>query len=260
MAKKCIKCGRENDDSSLRCVCEGGVPAEAAIAPAATRTTEPIAQLPSPPDERNLVLRKIGFVVWAIAFVPLFAALRSYLHVPPFYRSLIGTGVFCAPAVAALWFLGGEKHPTLRVWRVGFVLWMIFLVPVLLTMVDGVAAQGWPRGRFNRGIANLLILILTLTVPALLTGHCALLRAYRLTGVLALLTGLVSLVSGVLLLRATSPFAISSLRLVDVLDVVMFGSKVESYLSIPIGIALIVGGIMTLRSARARMAASRATP
>ena len=133
MAKKCIKCGRENDDSSLRCVCEGGVPAEAAIAPAATRTTEPIAQLPSPPDERNLVLRKIGFVVWAIAFVPLFAALRSYLHVPPFYRSLIGTGVFCAPAVAALWFLGGEKHPTLRVWRVGFVLWMIFLVPVLLT-------------------------------------------------------------------------------------------------------------------------------
>jgi hypothetical protein len=223
-------------------------------------TTEPSAQAPSPTEERNLGLRTIVFVVWAIGFVPLFAALRSFLHVPPLYRSLIGTGLFCAPAVAALWFLGREKHPTLRAWRIFFALRAMLLIPLLLTIVDGIAEEGWPRGRYNRAVANVLLMIITMIVPAFLAGLCALIRTYRLAGMLALVAGLASLVDGVLLLRASWRFSISSQRLSTVLNIVGFGSKVESYLSIPIGIALIVGGIMTLRAARARAVASRATP
>jgi len=259
MAKKCSQCGRDNDDSSLRCVCGSDLPAEAAGAPAAMTPTKPVAPAPSPADVRSLVLRKIVFVVWAIGFLPLFTALRSHLHMPPSYRCLLGAGVFCAPAVAALWLLGREKHPTLRVWRVLFVVWMMLLIPVLLAIVDGVAEQGWPRGRMNRSIARLLIYILTLTVPAFLTGLGALLRTYRVAGVLALTTGLASIVSGVLLLRATWPYK-TPLRLVEVLDVVLFGSKMDSYLSIPVGMVLIVGGIMTLRTAWVRTVASRTTP
>ncbi len=222
-------------------------------------TTEPDAQMPSPTKERNLGLRKIAFVVWAIGFLPLFAALRSLLHVPPLYRSLIGAGLFCASAVAALWLLGREKHPTLRAWRIFFVLRMMLLTPLLLAIADGIAEEGWPRGRFNRVIAKVLLMIITMAVPTFLTGLCALIRTYRLAGVLALVAGLLSLVDGVLLLRASWRFSIFSLRLSTVLDIVGFGSKLESYLALPIGIALIVGGIMTLRAAGSRALASRAT-
>jgi hypothetical protein len=200
------------------------------------------------------------FLLWAIAFVPLFAALRSHLRVPPPYRSLLGAGVFCASAVAALWLLGREEQPRLRAWRIFFGLRAMSVTPLLLAVVDGLAEQGWPSGRINQPIAHLLILILTLTIPVFLTGLCALLRSYRLAGVLALVTGLASLVDGVLLLRAISPIKGWRFRLADILDAVILGSKVEAYISIPTGMVLIIGGLMTFRAAKARAVAARTTP
>ena len=252
MTTRCSQCGRDNDESALRCACGSDLPAQAASVPAAASAPDPVSHTP-PAGEAKLVLRKIVFVVWAIGFVPLFAWLHSYLHVSAAVRCLIGGGVFCAPAVAALWFLGREKRPSLRVWRAVFVSWMILLTPVLLSIAEGVVTDGWPRGRHNRLIAHFLTMLLILTVPAFLTGLLALIRTYRLAGVLALATDLASLVNGTLLIRATSSFRIwSRIRarsIVDVLDVVVVGSKVEGYLAIPVGIALIVGGIMVLRAA-----------
>ena len=251
MAKKCIQCGRDNDDSSPKCVCGSDLPEAGAIAPAATPATASGAPAPAPTDGRKLGLRKIVFVLWMIAFVPLFAALRSHLHLPPLYRCLVGTAVFCAPAVAALWLLGREKQRMLFAWRIFFLLWLILLSPLLLTIVDGIAEQGWPSGRHNKPIAHLLILDLTLAVPAFLTAVCALLRTYRLASVLALVAGLVSVVDGYYLIRATAPSKGWSFNLVDILDIVLFGTKVASRIAIPIGIALIIGGILTFRAARA---------
>ncbi|MBN1610959.1 MAG: hypothetical protein JW940_30290 [Polyangiaceae bacterium] len=211
-----------------------------------------VQEAPSLRDERPLGLRKIAFLVWAIGFVPLFAAFRSQLQGPPLHRSLIGSGLLCATAVAALWLLGREKHPTLRAWRVVFVLWAMLLTPLLLTIVDGIAEQGWPRGRYNQTTANVLLMVITMTVPAFVTGLCALIRTYRLAGVMALVAGLACLVDGVLLLQATARVRPSVVPLTSVLNILAVGSKVESYLAIPAGIALIVGGIMTLRAARAR--------
>jgi hypothetical protein len=171
--------------------------------------------------------------------------------VSPVWRGLIGTAVFAIPAVAALWFLGREKQRTLRIWRIVFVSWVLLLLPLILTVAEGLAAEGWPRGKFNKTIAHLLILIIILTVPAFLTGLCALVRTYRLAGALALVTGLAYVVNGILLLRATAPGRPHGLRLrfESVLDLILFGSQIASYLSIPMGIALTVGGIMTLRAA-----------
>ena len=58
-------------------------------------TTQPDSLAPSPAEVRNLGLRRLVLVLWAIGFVPLFAALRSLLHASPLYRSLMGTGLFC---------------------------------------------------------------------------------------------------------------------------------------------------------------------
>ncbi len=260
MPKKCIRCGYENDDSAVRCVCGTDLPAEAANAPAVTPTAAAASQEHSPSKERSLLVRKLLFVAWTIGFVPIFAALRSHGHLSPLYRSLLGTSVFCAPAVAALWVLGREQQRTLRTWRVVFLLWMVFLTPVLLTIVDGIAEEGWPRGRFNRLIANVLVMILTMTVPAFLTSLCALLRAYRLASVLASLAGLSAVADGILLLRASWHFSMRAQRLTSVLDIIGFGSKLESYVAIPVGIALVIGGIMTWRAARAARLAAQAAP
>jgi hypothetical protein len=245
--KKCIDCGHDNDDGSLRCVCGRDLPEAAAFALAATPRTEPGAPAPSSTREPRFGLRKLGFVLWALSFVPLFAALRSLLHVPPLYRSLIGTGVFCASAVAALWFLGREKHLALRILRSFFVLRAMFLTPLILTLAVGLAEQGWPTGRHNRPIAHILLLLIGLAVPAFLTGICAMIRTYRLAGVLAIVSGLLSVVSGAFLFRATSRWRHLSIVLEDVLNIVMFGAKVETYISVPIGIVLIVGGTIMLR-------------
>ena len=144
-----------------------------AIAPPPAAAPKPGLQAPLPIGESSLLLQKILFGLWALAFVPLFAALRTVLTAPPVWRSLIGTAVFSAPAVAALWFLGREKHRTLRVWRIVFVVWALLLLPLLISVADGLAAEGWPRGRFNKAIARMLISVLILTVPAFLASLCA---------------------------------------------------------------------------------------
>jgi hypothetical protein len=224
--------------------------AENTMAP--TAVTKAALQAPLPIGEPSLRLRKILFVLWAIAFVPLFAALRSHLSASPVLRSLIGTAVFSVPAVAALWFLGREKQRTLHVWRIVFVVWALLLLPLLLSVADGLAAEGWPRGRFNKTIARLLISILILTVPAFLTSLGALIRTYRVASALAVVTGLTYLVNGVMLIRDTAPAHGLRLRFESVLDLILFGAQMGSYLSIPMGIALTVGGVMTFRAARAR--------
>jgi hypothetical protein len=217
-------------------------------------TTESESSVPAPKTGRPLVWRKIALVVWALGFIPLFAALRSHLHVAPLHRSLIGTGVFFVPAVAAFWFLGRESHPTLRAWRIFFVARLMLLAPLMFTIVDGLAEQGWPTGRYNRPIAHVLLVGITMIVPTFLTALCALLRSYRLAAGLALVAGLASIVDGALLLRASWRFSLSSQSLTSILNILGFGSKLESFLAIPMGMALVVGGIMTWRAARAARA------
>jgi hypothetical protein len=195
------------------------------------------------------------FLFWGLAFVPLFALAYSLLHVSPVHRNLIGAGIFTASAVAAFWLLGREKRPALRIWRVVFVVWALLVLPLLLNVAQGVAEEGWPRGRFNRQVAHLLVLILILTIPGFLTGLLALIRTYRLASGLALATGLTYLVDGVLLLRAAAPAQRLQLELRNVLDIILFGTQMASYLSIPMGVALIVGAIMIFRATRARSAA-----
>ena len=114
--------------------------ADTASAPTTKQARTPRETPPSPP--RYLRLRQIGFVLWAIGFVPLYAALYSYLPVSPLHRSLIGTGVFLVSAVAAWRLLGRETDPTLRAWRIFFVMWAILLLPVLLATAEGIAAEG----------------------------------------------------------------------------------------------------------------------
>ncbi len=223
---------------------EGKPDIDSAIAPVPATTTDPGLQAPLPLGEPSLRLRKSLFVLWALAFVPLFAALRTVLVASPAWRSLIGTAVFSAPAVAGLWFLGRERQRTLHVWRIVLVVWALLLLPLLLSVADGLAAEGWPRGRFNKAIARMVISILILTVPAFLAGLCALIRTYRLTSVLSLVTGLAYLVNGVLLIRETAPAKGLRLRFQSVLDLILLGAQMGSYLS--------VGGIMIFRAARAR--------
>jgi hypothetical protein len=249
MANKCISCGRDNEDSSHRCVCGAVLQAAVAIDPANSAPTA-AGGSPSPPPnvERTLGRRRLGIGLWALGFVPLFAALRAHLHVSPLPRTLIGTGVFCATVVAGVGLLGRDQSRAVRVWRLGFLLWAVFVTPLLLTIVDGLAEQGWPSGRPNRTIARILVMLLALTVPAFLTGIGALVRSYRLAGALAIATGLASLVSGYLLISALAPFRGMSLHLVDILNIVIFGAKALSYAAIPAGLALIVGGILLLRN------------
>jgi hypothetical protein len=182
----------------------------------------------------------------------LFGMLRHRLNFDALNSSLVGTGVLGASAVAALWFLGREKHAGLRAWRIFFAVRAIYLAPLILNIADGLAEHGWPSGRFNRPIAHILLLLILLAAPTFLTGLCALARTYRVAGVLALVSGVTSIVVGRFLIRATTSFRHRPIVLGDVLNNVMFGAKVETYISIPIGIVLIVGGIMTLRSVLAR--------
>lgn len=220
-------------------------------------TTEPGSQVPPATNERKFILRKIVLVVWALGFLALFTALRSHVHLTAFHRCLVGGGILCVTAVPAFWFLGKEVQPSLRIWRILFAAWAQLVTPLILTIADGVASEGWPTGRFNRPIAHLLSLLLTLTIPAFLTGLFALIRSYRLAGVLALATGVTYLARSIALIRAALPIRAWPIRPVDVLDLVVLSAKALAYISIPIGIALVVGGIMTLRAVRARTLAAR---
>jgi hypothetical protein len=257
MANKCIHCGCDNDVSATCCgVCGRELPKAVAEAQPAATSAQPDSQASAP--IRRRVVGKIGFALWAVAFVPLFTAIRSFLPMSAFHRSLIGAAVLGASGVVASVLFAGDKHRTLRGWRLVYLLWALLLTPLVLTIADGLAEHGWPSGRFNRPIASLLRWVLVVTVPVFLTGVCASIKAYRLTGVLAVVAGLLSIVGGIFLFGATAPFRHRSVPLVDVLDVVMFGSKVETYVSIPVGIVLVVGGIMTFRAARASALAARA--
>jgi hypothetical protein len=249
MAKRCTQCGHENEDSAVRCVCGNDLPSETGAEPAPTMA-EPAPPAAAPTAERRLLLRKILLLVWALGFVPLYAVLCSRLPMRPILRALIGTGVFCVPAVAAFWFLGRDKLRTLRIWRILFVVWGVLLLPLLLTAADGLAAEGWPRGRFNKQIEEILTCVLVFSVPGFLVSLPALVRTYRVASVLALATGLAYLVNTVFLFRVTAPAKGLRLLFADVLDIVLLGAQLGSYLSIPIGIALIVGGIMTFRAAQ----------
>lgn len=244
MAKKCPDCGHENDDSSLRCVCgrELAVAAPTAPAPETAPTTLP--------TRRKLAVFKIVFVLWALGLVPLYAALRTHLHVTPFHRSLIGTGVLTLSALVAFWLFGKERRRTVRAWRAVFMLRALYLVPLVLVIADGLAEYGWPSGRHNRPIAHVVTLCLVLVVPTFLTGLFALIRTPRVASVLALLTGIATVVDGVLFIRATEPFRHRWRPMVDVLDVVMCATTIETYAAIPLGLAFAAGGVLTLRAAR----------
>jgi hypothetical protein len=239
MAKKCIRCGQDNDDLALRCLCGSELPAVSSAAPA-------------PASEPSLLWARLGFAIWTVGFVPLYGLLCLVFKVQPAVRSLVGTGVFATSAVLALLVLGRDPRRTLLACRIGLAAWALLLLPLLLTVAQGFAEEGWPRGRFNRQVAHLLILVLVFTVPAFLTGLLALVRTYRVAAVLAYLTGLAYQWNGELLLQATAPAKGWVLRFQDVLDIVLFGSQVGSHVSKPMGIALMVGGVLMAWAARAR--------
>jgi hypothetical protein len=254
--KKCMHCGQDNEPTALRCVCGQDLPPDTAPAPDAATETAPGAPTAEPPSsptgEPRLLLRKLLFVLGAVMLVFLYGMLRHRLHVNPLNGSLVGTGLFGASAVGALWFLGREKRPALRAWRILFAARAIFLTPLILNIADGLAEHGWPSGRGNRPIAHIVLLVILLAVSAFITGLCALIRTYRVAGVLAVVAGLASGVVGALLIPATASFRHRSIVLGDVLNNVMFAAKVETYISIPLGIVFIAGGIMTLRAALAQ--------
>jgi hypothetical protein len=237
MPKRCIRCGQDNDDQAQRCVCGSELPET----PTAAATGAP-----------SLLWPRIGFAIWTLGFVPLYGVLCLAFKFHPVHRSLIGTGVYLVSAVLALLVLGRDPRRTLLAWRIAFAAWAVLLLPLLLAIAQGLAEEGWPRGRFNRQVAHLLILLLVFAVPAFLTGLFALVRTYRVAGVLAYLTGLAYLWNGDLLLRATSPAKGWVLRFEDVLDMVLFGSQAATHLSRPVGILLMAGGVLMLRAVRAR--------
>jgi hypothetical protein len=243
MPRKCIRCGQDNDDRALRCVCGSELPAITTAVPA-------------PASASSLLWARIGFAIWTIGFVPLYGWLCLVFKYHAVHRSLIGTAVYLVSAVLALLVLGRDPRRTLLAWRIGFVAWALLLLPLLLNVAQGLAQEGWPRGRFNRQVAHLLILVLIFSVPAFLTSLCALVRTYRVAGVLAYVTGLAYLWNGELLLRATAPAKGWVLRFEDVLDVVLFGSQVATHVSKPVGIVLIIGGLLTLRAVQTRTPAA----
>ncbi len=208
-------------------------------------------------DERSLRLRRALLLLWAVPFAPLFGVLHPHLPDPPIHRSLLGAAVFAATALPAFWLLGREKKKAIWIWRIVFVVWGLLVLPVLLTVAEGIAAEGWPTGRQNEPVARLLTLVLLLTVPGFLTGLFALLRTHRVTSALALATGVLYLVNGVLLIRATAASGGWWFSVDNVLNIILSGAKLGSYLSIPVGLLLIAGAIVTFRSARDHAAPTR---
>jgi hypothetical protein len=248
--KKCSHCGQENDDAVPHCVCGHELVAETpAVASTGAEASPPAAE---PVKEPRLVLRKVLFVVGTLALVAAYGLVRHRLKTEPLYSSLIVTGVWCATAVAGLWFLGREKRPMLRAWRIAFLVIATCMLPVILNIVDGLAEFGWPQGRFNRPIATILTFFIPLVASAFLTGLLVQIRTYRVVGMVAMLTGAASIVLGVKLIPATKSLMPLSITLGDVLNNVMFGAKLERYAAIPMGVVFIVGGLLTLLAARTR--------
>lgn len=266
MAKKCLDCGRDNDDAALRCACgsslPGGPAAEAVQAPAAAAPDAAQAPAAAAPDAGgtgglpskapSFLLRKLLLALAAVVVGLLFAWRMQHWQVRPLYHALVGSAAFAIPLVLASWLLGPDTRRGVRPWRIFFVAWAILASPLFFTIVDGVVREGWPQGRFNRPIARLLIMDLTLVVPALIIGLLAALRLYRTAGVLAMAAGLAAAGDFVYLLRATKPFRGAPVRIFEVLDIVLACSRAGVYLAIPAGLALIVGGIWMLRAPSTR--------
>lgn len=249
--KKCIHCGQENDDAAVLCACGQDLTQEIAPAPAAATGAASVPAA-APGKEPRLILRKILFVIGTLALVAVYAVFRHRLKTFPLHSSLVVTGVWCAAAVAGLWFLGREKRPMLRAWRIVFLVRAIYVFPLILNIVDGLMEFGWPSGRFNRPIGKILSLIIPLAASAFLTGLVTLIRSYRVAGVLAFLSGIASIVLGVYLIPATRSLRHLSITLGDVLNNIMFQTKYEIYVAFPMGIVFIVGGILLFGAAVAR--------
>jgi hypothetical protein len=211
--------------------------------------TSPTSPTSAPAKEPRLILRKILFAFGTIALVALYGLFRHRLKTDPLYSSLVVTGVWGATAVAGLWFLGREKQPMVRAWRIAFLVIAASLLPVILNITDGIVEHGWPSGRSGKPIARVLKLLIPLAASAFLTGLVAHLRTYRPAAVLAILTGITSLVLGPYLIPATKSFIHLSITLGEVLNNTMFVAKLETYAAIPLGVAFIVGGILTWRAA-----------
>ncbi len=249
-----MQCGQENDDSSPTCVCghDLSVASPAAAATGAETSPPVMASVREP----RLILRKVLFVVGTLAMVAAYALLRYRLKTNPLYSSLIVTGVWCAMAVAGFWFLGRERRTFLHALRIAFLVRTTYLLPLLLNILDGLVEFGWPTGRF-RPIARILSFLIPLAASAFLTGLVVHIRAFRVAGVLAILTGGASIVLGVYLLPATQSLVRLSITLGEVLNNIMFMAKLERYVAIPLGVALIVVGILMLVKARSSIRTAR---
>lgn len=201
--------------------------------------------------DKGLLLRRVVFVVGLLGLGTLFVVLREHLPQDPRVRTGIGTGLLAAAGASAFFLFGRESRRMLGAWRLFFAGWGLLLVPLLITIALGLAEQGWPTGRFNKPVARLLTWIFVATIPAFLTGLAALMRTYRLTGVLAMLSGLASLACSWWLFKETTPIKLKVMLPLDtVLHIIGFLSKLVAFSSIPVGLALVVGGFLTLRAAR----------
>jgi hypothetical protein len=252
IVKECTHCGNQNEDTSLLCACGQDLTRGAAPDPAAHAGSEAGPHAAESRKEPRLVLRKLLFVIGSLALVALYALFRHRLKTSPLYSSLVVTGVWCATAVAGLRFLGREERALLRAWRIGLLVTATYFLPLILNIADGLVEFGWPSGRFNRPIAKILTLLIPLSASAFLTGLVMHIRAYRVAGALAFLSGIASIVLGAYLIPATQSLRRLSITLGEVLNNVMFQAKYETYAAIPMGLALLIGGVLIFWKTRAR--------
>jgi len=249
---KCSQCGHENEDSTLRCVCGNELQQAAATSLSPSSSTATTVSKAG----RGLLWRKILFVVWALSFIPFFPYVHLRWNGPPIQRSALAAALFFASTLAAEWALGREKRRALVAWRFVFVSWATLFLPVLLIATEGIASEGWPQGKHNKVVAELLTLDFVLTLPAFLLSILAVIRSYRAVSAVALATGLAYLVNGVLLVRATEASKGFWFDLGSVLNIVLTGAKMGSYASIPAGLVFIAGAILIFRATRAVPAAT----
>jgi uncharacterized membrane protein len=99
--------------------------------------------------------------------------------------------------------------------------------------------------------------MIPLAASAFLTSLGALIRTYRVAGVLAMLSGAASVVLGVFLIPATKSILHLPITLGNVLNNIMFTAKLETYAAIPMGATFIVGGVLTLWASGSRNGRAR---
>jgi hypothetical protein len=214
--------------------------------------SETTAATSTPPGAgRALLLRRVVFVLVLLGLATLFVVLRSHLPSDARARTGIGTGLLAAVGAAAFFLFGKETRRKLQGWRLFFAGWGLLLVPLLITIALGLAQEGWPTGKFNKPVARLLTWVFIATIPTFLTALAALIRTYRLTAVLAMLSGLAWLACSRSLFIETTPIKLRAMLPLDsILHIIGFLAKLAAFASIPVGIALFVGGFSTWRAAR----------